>query len=172
MMHIVLYEPEIPANTGNIGRTCVSTGAHLHLIKPLGFSLEEKEIRRAGLDYWKDLDVSVYENYEDFTRRNPQARIWYATTKARFVYTEAVFSDGDWLMFGKESSGIPEEILVQHPERCIRIPMVKDNRSLNLSNSVAVVLYEALRQQEFPGLELTGQLHHLSWGSDVQESNP
>ena len=163
MMHIVLHEPEIPANTGNIGRSCVSTGAHLHLIRPLGFSLDEKYLRRAGLDYWKDLNVTVYEDYQDFLAKNPGARIWYATTKARQVYTDAVFSDGDFLMFGKESAGIPEEILVENPERCIRIPMVKDNRSLNLSNSVAVVLYEALRQQEFPGLEREGKLHHLSW---------
>ena len=163
MMHIVLHEPEIPANTGNIGRSCVSTGAHLHLIRPLGFSLDEKYLRRAGLDYWKDLNVTVYEDYQDFLAKNPGARIWYATTKARQVYTDAVFSDGDFLMFGKESAGIPEEILVEDPERCIRIPMVKDNRSLNLSNSVAVVLYEALRQQEFPGLEREGKLHHLSW---------
>ncbi|MBQ6197318.1 MAG: tRNA (cytidine(34)-2'-O)-methyltransferase [Lachnospiraceae bacterium] len=163
MMHIVLHEPEIPANTGNIGRSCVSTGAHLHLIRPLGFSLDEKYLRRAGLDYWKDLNVTVYEDYQDFLAKNPGARIWYATTKARQVYTDAVFSDGDFLMFGKESAGIPEEILVEAPERCIRIPMVKDNRSLNLSNSVAVVLYEALRQQEFPGLEREGKLHHLSW---------
>ena len=162
-MHIVLHEPEIPANTGNIGRSCVSTGAHLHLIRPLGFSLDEKYLRRAGLDYWKDLNVTVYEDYRDFLAKNPGARIWYATTKARQVYTDAVFSDGDFLMFGKESAGIPEEILVEDPERCIRIPMVKDNRSLNLSNSVAVVLYEALRQQEFPGLEREGKLHHLSW---------
>ena len=163
MMHIVLHEPEIPANTGNIGRSCVSTGAHLHLIRPLGFSLDEKYLRRAGLDYWKDLNVTVYEDYQDFLAKNPGARIWYATTKARQVYTDAVFSDGDFLMFGKESAGIPEEILVEDPERCIRIPMVKDNRSLNLSNAVAVVLYEALRQQEFPGLEREGKLHHLSW---------
>ena len=163
MMHVVLLEPEIPANTGNIGRTCVSTGAQLHLIKPLGFSLEEKEIRRAGLDYWKDLNVSVYEDYADFLEKNPEARVWYATTKARQCYTDAVFTDGDYLMFGKESLGIPEEILVQYPERCIRIPMVKDNRSLNLSNSVAVVLYEALRQMDFPGLEQEGELHRLRW---------
>ena len=163
MMHVVLLEPEIPANTGNIGRTCVSTGAQLHLIKPLGFSLEEKEIRRAGLDYWKDLNVSVYEDYADFLEKNPEARVWYATTKARQCYTDAVFADGDYLMFGKESLGIPEEILVQYPERCIRIPMVKDNRSLNLSNSVAVVLYEALRQLDFPGLEQEGKLHRLRW---------
>ena len=163
MMHIVLHEPEIPANTGNIGRSCVSTGAHLHLIRPLGYSLDEKEVRRAGLDYWKDLNLSVYDSYEDFLAGNPGARIWYATTKAKNVYSDAVFADGDYLMFGKESAGLPEEILVQNPERCIRIPMVKDNRSLNLSNSVAVVLYEALRQLEFPGLEREGKLHHLSW---------
>ena len=163
MMHVVLLEPEIPANTGNSGRTCVSTGAQLHLIKPLGFSLEEKEIRRAGLDYWKDLNVSVYEDYADFLEKNPEARVWYATTKARQCYTDAVFADGDYLMFGKESLGIPEEILVQYPERCIRIPMVKDNRSLNLSNSVAVVLYEALRQNNVSGMKLEGNLHRLQW---------
>ena len=117
----------------------------------------------AGLDYWKDLNLSVYDSYEDFLTGNPGARIWYATTKAKNVYSDAVFADGDYLMFGKESAGLPEEILVQNPERCIRIPMVKDNRSLNLSNSVAVVLYEALRQLEFPGLEREGKLHHLSW---------
>ena len=162
-MNIVLLEPEIPQNTGNIARTCACTGSTLHLIEPLGFSLDEKYLRRAGLDYWKDLNVTVYEDYQDFLTKNPGARIWYATTKARQVYTDAVFSDGDFLMFGKESAGIPEEILVEDPERCIRIPMVKDNRSLNLSNAVAVVLYEALRQQEFPGLEREGKLHHLSW---------
>lgn len=165
MMHIVLHEPEIPANTGNIGRTCVSTGAHLHLIRPLGFSLAEKELKRAGLDYWKDLEVSVYEDLPDFLRRNPEARIWYATTKAPACYTDAAFADGDYLMFGKESAGLPEELLAEHPDRCIRIPMVKENRSLNLSNSVAVVLYEALRQQNFPGLERRGELHRLKWKS-------
>ncbi len=163
MFNIVLLEPEIPANTGNIGRTCVSTGARLHLIKPLGFSLAEKDLKRAGLDYWQQLDVTVYESYGDFLEKNPGARLFFATTKGRNTYSEAAFRDGDYLMFGKESAGIPEEILVRHPRECIRIPMVKDNRSLNLSNSVAIVLYEALRQTGFAGLEQEGQLHRLHW---------
>lgn len=162
-MNIVLLEPEIPANTGNIGRTCVSTGSRLHLIKPLGFSLAEKELRRAGLDYWSNLDVTVYENYEDFLERNPGAKIYYATTKARRTYTEPDYGPDDYLMFGKESAGIPEEILVEHEDTAVRIPMVKDNRSLNLSNSVAILLYEALRQQDFAGLEEKGDLHRLQW---------
>ncbi len=162
-MNIVLLEPEIPANTGNIGRTCVSTGSRLHLIKPLGFSLAEKELRRAGLDYWPNLDVTVYENYEDFLERNPGAKIYYATTKARRTYTEPAYGPDDYLMFGRESAGIPEEILVEHEDTAVRIPMVKDNRSLNLSNSVAILLYEALRQQDFAGLEEKGDLHRLQW---------
>lgn len=163
MLNIVLLAPEIPANTGNIGRTCVSTGTRLHLIKPLGFVIGEKELKRAGLDYWPRLDVSVYESYEDFLEKNPGAKIYYATTKARHVYTEITYEEDCFLMFGRESAGIPEEILVEHPDTCVRIPMVKDNRSLNLSNSVAIVLYEALRQQNFAALEREGQLHRLSW---------
>ena len=163
VLNIVLFEPEIPQNTGNVARTCAATGARLHLVRPFGFEITDRNLKRAGLDYWKDLDVSLYESYEDFLEKNPGARIWYATTKARTCYSDAVFADGDYLMFGKERLGIPEEILVENPDRCIRIPMVKDNRSLNLSNSVAVVLYEALRQQEFPGLEREGELHRLSW---------
>ena len=162
-LHIVLLQPEIPHNTGAIGRLCVGLDCDLALVRPIGFALSDAYLRRAGLDYWKDLNLSVYDSYEDFLAGNPGARIWYATTKAKNVYSDAVFADGDYLMFGKESAGLPEEILVQNPERCIRIPMVKDNRSLNLSNSVAVVLYEALRQLEFPGLEREGKLHHLSW---------
>ncbi len=162
-MNIVLLEPEIPANTGNIGRTCVSTGSRLHLIRPLGFSLDEKEIRRAGLDYWPRLDVTVYENYQDFLDRNPGAVIYYATTKARQLYTEVSYEKDAYLMFGKESAGIPEEILAANRARAVRLPMVPDNRSLNLSNSVAVLLYEALRQNGFPGLQREGNLHRLSW---------
>ncbi len=149
MMNIVLLEPEIPANTGNIGRTCVATGSRLHLIKPLGFRLEEKELRRAGLDYWKDLDVSVYENFEDFMQRNPSAKLFMATTKAKKNYAEVRYPDSAYLMFGKESAGLPEELLVQYQECAVRIPMKEEIRSLNLSNSVAIVLYEALRQQDF-----------------------
>ncbi len=162
-LNVVLFEPEIPANTGNIGRTCVATGTRLHLIEPLGFSLSEKAIRRAGMDYWEDLDVTRYVNYQDFLERNPGAKIYMATTKGQRLYTEAVYEPNCYLMFGKESGGIPEEILVQHPEECVRIPMLGDIRSLNLSNSVAVVLYEALRQNGFAHMRLAGELHHLKW---------
>lgn len=162
-MHIVLHEPEIPGNTGNIGRSCVVTGTALHLIEPMGFSVSEKAIRRAGLDYWQYLEVHKYTDYEDFLRKNQGARIWYATTKAHKVYTEADFLPDDYIMFGKESAGIPEEILVENEERCIRIPMLGGYRSLNLSNSVAIVLYEALRQNSFLSLEKEGALHRLQW---------
>jgi tRNA (cytidine/uridine-2'-O-)-methyltransferase len=161
--NIVLHEPEIPSNTGNIGRTCVATGTRLHLIKPLGFSLDEKAVRRAGMDYWKDLDLSVYEDYQDFLDKNPDARIYYATTKGQNKYTDVSFPEGAYIMFGKESAGIPEEILIEHPKECIRIPMGHDIRSLNLSNSAAIVVYEALRQQNFGDLETSGQLHRLHW---------
>ena len=163
MMNIVLLEPEIPANTGNIGRNCVATGSRLHLIKPLGFRLEEKELRRAGLDYWKDLDVSVYENFEDFMQRNPSAKLFMATTKAKKNYAEVRYPDSAYLMFGKESAGLPEELLVQYQECAVRIPMKEEIRSLNLSNSVAIVLYEALRQQDFVHMQREGELHRLSW---------
>ena len=164
-MHIVLHQPEIPQNTGNIGRTCVATGSSLHLIEPLGFRLGEKDLRRAGMDYWQKLDVTRYVDYEDFMERHPGAKIWYATTKAKRTYAEVSFAPDDFIMFGKESAGIPEEILVDNEETCIRIPMLDDIRSLNLSNSVAIVLYEALRQQGFAGLEKEGELHRLTWKS-------
>ena len=162
-MNIVLFEPEIPANTGNIGRTCVATGTKLHLIEPLGFKLSEKEIKRAGLDYWKDLDVTIYDNYEDFLTRNPGAKIYMATTKAVNVYTEVDYEPDSYIMFGKESAGIPEQLLLHNKENSIRIPMIGEIRSLNLSNSVAVVLYEALRQNKFAGMQKTGHLHQHSW---------
>ncbi len=162
-MNIVLLEPEIPANTGNIGRTCVATGSTLHLIEPLGFQLTEKNIKRAGMDYWKDLDVRRYINYEEFLEINGHPRVYMATTKARKNYTQAVYEKDSYIMFGKESAGIPEEILVDNEETCIRIPMLPDIRSLNLANSVAIVLYEALRQQGFEGLQDRGELHRLSW---------
>ena len=162
-LNIVLHEPEIPANTGNIGRTCVATNTRLHLIEPLGFKLDEKSLRRAGMDYWKDLDVTTYINYEDFLAKNPGAKIYMATTKAQKVYTEISYEPDCYIMFGKESAGIPEEILVEHKEDCVRIPMVGDIRSLNLGNSVAVVLYEALRQNQFSGMNLEGNLHRLQW---------
>lgn len=163
MINIVLLEPEIPANTGNIGRTCVATGSRLHLIKPLGFSLEEKELKRAGLDYWKDLDVTVYEDFQDFLQKNPEAALFMATTKAKKLYTEMKYPDNAYLMFGKESAGIPEEILLQYQETAVRIPMKEEIRSLNLSNSVAVLLYEALRQHGFSDMQTEGQLHRLQW---------
>ena len=186
MFHIVLLEPEIPANTGNIGRTCLCTGSHLHLIEPMGFILNDKNLKRAGMDYWKDLDVTVYDCWEDFVEQNKdkvailpedaaaedaatdaapikKARLWMATTKAQKTHDQADFKDGDYIMFGKESAGIPEELLLEHRETCIRIPMAPEQRSLNLSNSAAVVLYEALRQTGYPGLELEGQLHRHTW---------
>ena len=163
MLNIVLLEPEIPANTGNIGRTCVAAGARLHLIEPLGFSLSEKALKRAGMDYWKDLDVTTYIDYSDFLDKNPGAKIYMATTKARKVYTEVSYEPDSYIMFGKESAGIPEEILVENKENCVRIPMMGEIRSLNLGNSAAIVLYEALRQNGFAGMNLEGNLHRLEW---------
>ena len=196
MFNIVLLEPEIPANTGNIGRTCLVTGSRLHLIEPMGFLLNDKYLKRAGMDYWKDLDVTVYDSWRDFVKKNRdhvaifgasygaeaeeglrfasndlfeksgalcKARLWMATTKAKKTHDEADFQDGDYILFGKESAGIPEEILMDHEETCIRIPMAAGQRSLNLSNSAAVVLYEALRQNHYLNLETKGQLHHHTW---------
>lgn len=162
-LNIVLYEPEIPANTGNIGRSCVATNTRLHLIEPLGFSLEEKQLKRAGMDYWKDLDVTTYVNWEDFCEKNQDAKLYFATTKARHVYSDVNYEADCYIVFGKESAGIPEEILKDHPDTCVRIPMVGETRSLNLSNSVAIVLYEALRQNHFSNMKLEGELHRLQW---------
>lgn len=162
-LNIVLFEPEIPSNTGNIGRTCVATGTRLHLIEPLGFRLNEKAIQRAGMDYWNDLDMTTYLNYEDFLAKNPGAKIYMATTKARQTYAEVQYEEDCYIMFGKESAGIPEEILVQHPDTAIRIPMNENIRSLNLANSVAIVLYEALRQHNFEHMQLQGQLRNFQW---------
>ena len=163
MLNIVLFEPEIPANTGNIGRTCVATNTRLHLIEPLGFRLDEKSLRRAGMDYWKDLDVTTYIDFDDFLAKNPDAKIYMATTKAPNVNTDVSYEPDCYIMFGKESAGIPEEILVHHKENSIRIPMVGDIRSLNLGNSVAIVLYEALRQNNFENMTKEGHLHRLEW---------
>lgn len=162
-LNIILFEPEIPANTGNIGRTCVATDTRLHLIEPLGFRLNDKTLKRAGMDYWEHLDVTRYDDWKDFTDKNPNAKIYFATTKAPHVYTEVCYEPDCFLMFGKESAGIPEEILVEHKDNCIRIPMVGETRSLNLSNSVAIVLYEALRQNQFDHMRLEGELHRLHW---------
>ena len=164
-MNIILHEPEIPANTGNIGRTCVATGTALHLIRPLGFDISDKAVRRAGMDYWKDLELYVYEDFNDFVSKNPNARIYMATTKAKKAYTEAIYEENDFIMFGKESAGIPEEILIKYEDTSVRIPMIGEIRSLNLSNSVAIMLYEALRQQDFEGMKLKGDLHRLKWSN-------
>ena len=163
MLNIVLHEPEIPANTGNIGRTCCATGTRLHLIEPMGFKINEKSVKRAGLDYWDKLDVVIYDSYADFVEKNPDAKIYYATTKAPQSYDEVSYEEDCYIMFGKESAGIPESILVNNEETCVRIPMNPDIRSLNLSNSVAIILYEALRQNQFKGMELEGQLRNYKW---------
>ena len=164
-MNIVLLEPEMPSNTGNIGRTCVATDTALHLIEPLGFTLNEKKIKRAGLDYWNKLKLYIYSDFEDFLEKNPKAktRLYMATTKAEKTYSEVSYEEDDYIMFGKESAGIPEEILIRDKESCIRIPMWGDMRSLNLSNSVSIILYEAYRQLGFAGLNTKGELHRLSW---------
>lgn len=162
-LNIVLFEPEIPANTGNIGRTCVATGTRLHLIEPLGFHLDEKSLKRAGMDYWEKLDVTRYINFEDFLEKNPGAKIYMATTKAPKSYTEVAYEPDCYIMFGKESAGIPEEILLENQETAIRIPMKEDIRSLNLGNSVAIVLYEALRQNHFDQMQLEGHLTRYEW---------
>lgn len=158
-MNIVLLEPEIPANTGNIGRTCVATGTALHLIEPMGFRLSDKQIKRAGLDYWKDLNLTVYDSLADFLEKNNPNIIYMATTKAVQAYTDARYDPDCYIMFGKESAGIPEELLLSNMENCIRIPMIGDIRSLNLSNSAAIILYEALRQNNFIGMNSSGNLN-------------
>lgn len=163
MVNIVLLEPEQGGNVGNIGRTCLAIGARLHLIEPLGFQMTDRQIKRAGMDYWYRVDVTKYMNYQDFLDKNPKARIYMATTKSKQTYTEVSYEDGCYIMFGKESAGIPEEILLDNKETCIRIPMKPDIRSLNLANSVAIVAYEAMRQQNFSEFQLAGQLHHYEW---------
>ena len=152
MLHIVLVEPEIPQNCGNIARTCAATGCTLHLIRPLGFDISEKAVKRAGLDYWHLVEVRDYENLEDFFRRNDVQRMWCLSTKAPRSYVEADFQDGDYLFFGKETKGLPEDFLESHRDSCVRIPMRSEARSLNLSNAVAITVFEALRQLQFPGL--------------------
>lgn len=162
-MNIVLHEPEIPLNAGNIGRTCAATGTALHLIRPYGFFLDDKYIKRAGMDYWRELDVREYDSFEDFEERNAGAAIYMATTKAKKDYTQVRYAPDSFLMFGKESAGIPEELLLRYKENAVRIPMLGESRSLNIACAAAVVLYEAFRQNGFPGLEREGRLHWLSW---------
>ncbi|HCO62673.1 MAG TPA: tRNA (uridine(34)/cytosine(34)/5-carboxymethylaminomethyluridine(34)-2'-O)-methyltransferase TrmL [Clostridiales bacterium] len=158
MVNIVLVEPEIPQNCGNIARTCAATRCKLHLVEPLGFDISEKAVRRAGLDYWPMVDLTVYRNLEELFERNPDPDLWLATTKAPRDYTQAEFRAGCWLFFGRESAGLPEDFRIRYQERCVRIPMRPDARSLNLSNSVAILTYEALRQQGFPGLSGQGEM--------------
>ncbi len=154
-IEIVLVEPEIPQNTGNIARTCVAAGIRLHLVEPLGFSISEKAVKRAGLDYWFDTDITIWENMDEFLRRNAGKAMFYATTKADQNYAEVCYPQDCMVLFGKETRGLPESLLTAHRERCIRIPMRSERRSLNLSNSVAIIAYEYLRQRNFPGMEKT-----------------
>ena len=158
MLNIVMVEPEIPMNTGNIARTCAATGSVLHLIKPLGFDISDKAVKRAGLDYWWLVDVRVYENLEDFFAKNQVNQMWCLSTKAPRAYTEAQFQDGCYLFFGKETKGLPEDFLESHADCCLRIPMRTEARSLNLANSVAITVYEALRQLDYPGLQGHGKM--------------
>ena len=158
MVNIVLVEPEIPQNCGNIARTCAATRSRLHLVEPLGFDVSEKAVKRAGLDYWPMVELTVYPSLDDLFRRNPDMDLWLATTKAPRDYSQARFRDGCWLFFGKETAGLPEAFRLVHADRCVRIPMREDARSLNLSNSVAILTYEALKQQGFPGLSGEGEM--------------
>ncbi len=162
-LNIVLVEPEIPQNTGNIARTCAATGARLHIVKPMGFKIDDRKLKRAGLDYWYLLDITYYENINDFFEKNKDGTFFYFTTKARKAHSEVTYQDKAYLIFGKETKGLPEELLIEHPERCVRIPMIDEARSLNLSNSVAVGVYEALRQMNYPALSSRGELHEHKW---------
>jgi tRNA (cytidine/uridine-2'-O-)-methyltransferase len=162
-IHIVLHQPEIPQNTGNIARTCAATGAALHLIRPMGFEVDDKKLKRAGLDYWDKLDITYYDGLDDFYTRHPGATVYYFTTKAPRAYTEISYPDEVFIMFGKESAGLPEELLFAHPEHAVRIPMREGLRSLNLSNSVAIAVYEILRQNGFADLKTAGELTQFSW---------
>ena len=164
-INIVLHEPEIPQNTGNIARTCAATGASLHIIRPMGFEIDDKKLKRAGLDYWDKLDIHYYDNYEDFLAKNPDAKesLYFFTTKAPRAYAEISYPDQVYIMFGKESRGIPEEILCENYASCVRIPMRNTIRSLNLSNSVAIAVFEILRQWDFEGMQEAGALTHEEW---------
>lgn len=163
MFNIVLVEPEIPQNAGNIARTCAATGSRLHMIRPLGFEVSDKYLKRAGLDYWDLVEIVYYDSFDELKAEFPQARFFFFTTKARKNHCQAQFQDGDFLVFGKETKGLPEELLLKHEGECLRIPMREAARSLNLSNSVAVALYEALRQTDFQGLSSEGELHEHKW---------
>ena len=163
MFNIVLVEPEIPQNTGNIVRTCAATGGKLHLVRPLGFEVTDKYLKRAGLDYWSEVEISYYDSIEEVFDKYPSSRFWFFTTKGLLRHSDAKFQEGDFLVFGKESKGLPEELLKNNRENCLRIPMIGETRSLNLSNSVAIAVYEGLRQLGFNGFKTEGQLHNLKW---------
>lgn len=167
VINIVLVEPEIPQNTGNIARTCAATGARLHLVGPMGFKIDDKKLKRAGLDYWEYLDITYYDNLSDFMAKN-NGDFYFFTTKARHVFTDISYPDNCYLFFGKETKGLPEELLLQHPETCVRLPMIGDARSLNLSNSVCVGVYEVLRQWNYPELQNYGQLHNYNWDDSTK----
>lgn len=162
-LNIVLVEPEIPQNTGNIARTCAATGARLHLVEPMGFKVDDKKLKRSGLDYWYLLDITYYKNLDDFFERNKDGKFFYFSTKARHTYTELEYPDKAYLVFGKETAGLPEELLMENKDTTVRIPMIGEARSLNLSNSVAIGVYEALRQWNFPELQNFGELHRHRW---------
>lgn len=162
-LNIVLAEPQIPQNTGNISRTCAVTGARLHLIRPFGFEITDRHLKRAGLDYWDKLDITYYDGFEDFFSKNSKGNFFYFTTKGKYVHSEISFPDNSYLIFGREDKGLPEELLYNNPDRCVRIPMRNELRSLNLSNSVAIAVYEALRQWDYPDLSREGKLTQYNW---------
>lgn len=163
MLNIVLVEPEIPQNTGNIVRTCHATGCRLHLVRPLGFEVSDRYLKRAGLDYWDEVQIDYYDCFEDVLKKFPSSRFWFFTTKGLNRYSDVKFSEGDFFVFGKETKGLNEELLKAHKEQCLRIPMIGETRSLNLSNSVAIAVYEGLRQLDFKGFKTAGQLHNSVW---------
>lgn len=162
-LNIVLVEPQIPQNTGNISRTCAVTGAKLHLVRPLGFEVSDKHLKRAGLDYWDKLDITYYENLNDFFEKNSGGNFFYFTTKGKYVHSDVEYPDNSYLIFGREDAGLPEELLYKNPNTCVRIPMRNELRSLNLSNSVAVAVYEVLRQWDYPDLSREGKLTKYNW---------
>lgn len=169
VLNIVLVEPQIPQNTGNIARTCAVTGARLHLVKPMGFSVDDKKLKHAGLDYWHFLDITYYEELDDFFARNPDAKPFYFSTKALNTYSDVVYPDNAYIVFGREDKGLPEKLLFDNRERCVRIPMIGEARSLNLSNSVAIGAYEILRQWNYPELQNEGRLTQFDWSSRVSD---
>lgn len=162
-LNIVLVEPQIPQNTGNIARTCAATGAALHLVKPMGFTVDDKKLKRAGLDYWHLLDITYYDNLKDFFDKNKQGNFFYFTTKGQHIYSDVSFPENSYIVFGREDAGLPEELLKENPDKCLRMPMINDARSLNLSNTVAIATYEVLRQWGFPELLCQGQLTKYNW---------